>query len=258
MIKDVETISAPRGHAEQSEDLLAQQAEELRRSNTDLEMFASIASHDLQEPLRTVSSYVQLLERRYASQLDDDAREFIRYAVDGCGRMHTLINDLLTYARVGTRGKPLEATDCEAVLTDALSDLQRSIEDAQATITHDQLPSIPGDRAQLRQVFINLIGNAVKFRGNKAPRIHVSAEQQEGNWLFCVRDGGIGIAPEYHDRVFVIFQRLHGRDEYAGTGIGLAVCKKIIERHGGNLWVESQLGKGCTFYFTLPAQPVAA
>jgi PAS domain S-box-containing protein len=236
-----------------AEKALKEKSEELVRSNKDLEQFAYVASHDLQEPLRMVTSYVQLLARRYKGKLDSDADEFIGFAVDGAIRMWKLINDLLTYSRVGMRGKELEPTDCETILHQSLNNLKVAIEEKEAVVTHDPLPTVMADSPQLGQLFQNLIGNAIKFRGNEAPRIHVSASQNGNGWTFSVRDNGIGIAPEYAERIFIIFQRLHRREEYPGTGIGLAVCKKIVERHGGRIWVESEVGKGATFYFTLLA-----
>jgi PAS domain S-box-containing protein len=239
-----------------SEEALKVRSEELARSNRDLEQFAYVASHDLQEPLRMVTSYVQLLARRYIGKLDSDADDFIRFAVDGAIRMWKLINDLLTYSRVGTRGKELEPTDCEMVLNQSLSNLKVAIEDNGAVVTHDPLPTVTGDNPELVELFQNLIGNAIKFRGDEPPRVHVSASRNGNEWTFSVRDNGIGIAPEYAERIFVIFQRLHSREEYPGTGIGLAISQKIVERHGGRIWMESEPEKGTTFYFTLPKEGV--
>jgi light-regulated signal transduction histidine kinase (bacteriophytochrome) len=200
-----------------------------------------------------VTSYVQLLARRYKGKLDSDADDFIGFAADGAVRMWKLINDLLTYSRVGMRGKELSPTDSEAVLAQSVNDLKVTIEENGALVTHDPLPTVMADRPQLGQLFQNLIGNAIKFRGKEPPRVHISASRNGNGWTFSVRDNGIGIAAEYSERIFIIFQRLHGRQEYAGTGIGLAICKKIVERHGGRIWVESEVGKGATFYFILPA-----
>jgi PAS domain S-box-containing protein len=235
------------------EEALKEKTEELARSNKDLEQFAYVASHDLQEPLRMVTSYVQLLARRYQGKLDSDADEFIGFASDGAIRMRKLINDLLTYSRVGTQGKDLSPTDSEAILAQSVNDLKVAIEENGALVTHAPLPMVMADRPQLGQLFQNLIGNAIKFRGNEPPHVHISANRNGNGWTFSVRDNGIGIAAEYSERIFIIFQRLHNRQEYAGTGIGLAICKKIVERHGGHIWVESDVGKGATFYFTLPA-----
>jgi PAS domain S-box-containing protein len=227
--------------------------EDLKRSNEELERFAYVASHDLQEPLRMVTSYLQLIEHRYQGKLDEDADDFIHFAVDGANRMKTLIQDLLAYSRVGTRGKPMEPVDCEGVVDRVSSDLLALIEETDAQITHDPLPTVHADPTQMQQLFSNLIGNAVKFRGDDPPRIHIGVQRQGDEWRFCVQDNGIGFdAGEYGKRIFVIFQRLHTKAEYGGTGIGLSICKKIVERHGGRIWVESEPGEGATFYFTLP------
>ena len=203
-----------------------------------------------------VSSYTQLLARRYKGRLDDDADEFIDYAVDGATRMQRLINDLLAYSRVGVRGKELVPTDCMAVFEAARTNLRLAIEESDAEVTSKELPTVMGDATQLIQLFQNLIGNALKFRSERAPKVYVGAEIRDGEWIFSVRDNGIGIEPQYLERIFVIFQRLHGNTEYPGTGIGLAVCKKIVERHGGRIWVESAgvPGEGSTFYFFLRDQ----
>jgi light-regulated signal transduction histidine kinase (bacteriophytochrome) len=225
---------------------------ELARSNAELEQFAYIASHDLQEPLRMVSSYVQLLERRYKGKLDRDADEFIGFAAEGAIRMQRLINDLLAYSRVGTRGKSFEEVDLEAALARALENLQLAVAEKRAVITRDPLPAAFGDNGQLTQVFQNLIDNALKFSGGKQPRVHISARLAEGDAVCSIQDNGIGIAPEFLDRLFLLFQRLHTRKEYPGTGLGLAICKRIVERHGGSIWVESEPERGSTFYFRIP------
>jgi PAS domain S-box-containing protein len=226
---------------------------DLKRSNEELERFAYVASHDLQEPLRMVASYVQLLGKRYKGKLDADADEFIGYAADGAMRMQRLIEDLLAFSRVGTRGATSVPVDINMVLAGALTNVRLSIEESGASVTAGELPTVPGDPGQLGHLFQNLISNAVKFRGEDPPLVRVSAERDADNWLFRVHDNGIGIAPEYFDRIFVIFQRLHGREKYSGTGIGLAIARKIVERHGGRIWVESTPGRGTTFLFTLPA-----
>jgi signal transduction histidine kinase len=225
---------------------------ELTRSNDELRQFAYVASHDLQEPLRTVASYAQLLAKRYRGKIDVDADEFIRYMVEGVTRMHTLLNDMLAYSRVTeTKDKVLLPANMDSVLNTAVLNLAATIKETSAEITQDPLPTVPGDEIQLTQVFQNLIGNAIKYRSSQTPKIHVSAEQNTDSWIFSVQDNGIGIDPQYSERIFGIFKRLHGR-ELPGTGMGLAICKRIIERHRGRIWVESQAGKGSTFRFTLP------
>lgn len=226
---------------------------ELKRSNEDLEQFAYVASHDLQEPLRMITNYLQLLRQRYKEQLDTNAHDFIGFALDGSKRMNQLIHDLLSYSRVGTHGKELVVTECGQALADALANLTVAIEESKAEITHDTLPSVVGDEVQLTQLFQNLIGNAVKFRGDVPPKIHVGVQRKGADWEFTVRDNGIGIAEQDFQRIFIVFQRLHSREKYPGTGIGLSVCKKIVERHGGRIWVESKVGRGTTFHFTIPA-----
>jgi PAS domain S-box-containing protein len=235
-----------------TEEKLNQLIAELARSSSELERFAYVASHDLQEPLRMVASYTQLLARRYKGKLDSDADEFIGYAVDGATRMQQLINALLDYSRVSTHAKPFEPTNCEEILNQAIANLQSSIKENGAAVTHDHLPTVMADITQMVQLFQNLVGNAVKFHGYEKPEVHVKAARNGTEWIFSVSDNGIGIDPQYFDRIFVIFHRLHSRGEYPGTGIGLAICKKIIERHKGRIWVESQSGKGATFYFTIP------
>jgi PAS domain S-box-containing protein len=228
---------------------------QLEASNNELQSFAYVTSHDLQEPLRMITSYLQLLERRYGESLDDNAREFIGYAVDGARRLQRLIKDLLEYSRVGTRGKPFAPTDMEKVLADALANLTVAIADARAAVVHDPLPLVDADETQMVSLLQNLIGNALKYRApDRPPEIAIHVERTGLDWLFAVQDNGIGIDPQHFQRIFMVFQRLHGRQEYEGTGIGLAVCKKIVERHGGRIWVDSLPGRGSTFYFTLPAE----
>jgi light-regulated signal transduction histidine kinase (bacteriophytochrome) len=237
-----------------AEAQLLQKVEELNRSNVELGQFAYIASHDLQEPLRMVASYTQLLSRRYKGKLDSDADEFIAFAVDGATRMQRLIQDLLAYSRVGTKGKELRDTSSEETLGQAIINLRGAIQDSGALVTHDPLPPVMADERQLIQLFQNLVGNAVKYQNPGVPKIHISAAKNGGKqWIFSVQDNGLGIDSQYFDRIFGMFQRLHKREEFAGTGIGLAICKKIVERHGGNISVESQPGEGSTFRFDLTA-----
>jgi PAS domain S-box-containing protein len=226
---------------------------ELKRSNDELERFAYLASHDLQEPLRMVASFTQLLAKRYKGRLDADADEFIAYAVDGSNRMQKLIQDLLSYSRAGSGGHPLQEVSTDVALREALRNLEVAITECGAVVTHDVLPVIKTDPVQLTQIFQNLIGNAVKYRSARLPEIHVMASKgPAGDWVFSVRDNGIGIEAKYFEKIFVLFQRLHGREEFTGTGIGLAVCKKMLERLGGRIWLESQLGLGSIFHFSLP------
>jgi signal transduction histidine kinase len=235
-----------------AEKKLERTMEELKRSNQELEQFAYVASHDLQEPLRMVSSFTQLLKDQYEDKLDGSALEYINFAVDGAQRMQLLINDLLAYSRVTTKVDEFEEIDLEKVLDEVLFNLELVIEDNQAVIFRESLPHIRADFGQLVRVFQNIIGNALKYRSEKSPQIHISVQMEDENWLFKVEDNGIGIELNYFEEIFKIFRRLHNRDEYNGTGIGLAITKRIIERHGGNIWVESEPGKGSTFYFTIP------
>ena len=235
-----------------AEEALKIKTEELLRSNADLEQFAYVASHDLQTPLRAISGYLKLLSDRYDEKLDSEAKRFIQRTIQNVNRMQRLINDLLTFSRLSTRGHPFQSTDCNAVLNEVLDILHPMIEEVGGTVTRGLLPTVMADSGQLTQVFQNLIGNAVKFRGKEPPHVHIEAKALDREWLFSVRDNGIGIDPQYSDRIFLIFQRLHTLDTYPGTGIGLAICKKIVERHGGRIWVESQVGEGATFMFTVP------
>lgn len=229
------------------------QKEDLARSNAELEQFAYVASHDLQEPLRMVASYVQLLAKRYQGKLDQDADDFIHYAVDGSQRMQNLINDLLAFSKVTTKGKVLKSVDMEVVLQHVLANLQTAIQESKALVTHDPLPTLLSDPTHMIQLLQNLIGNAIKFcSANRTPIIHIGVVKQDEEWLFSVRDNGIGFDPKYQDRIFLIFQRLHNKTKYPGTGIGLSICKKIVEQHGGKISVESEVGQSTTFYFTLP------
>jgi len=235
-----------------AEEKVKESLEELERSNTELEQFAYAVSHDLQEPLRMVTSYAQLLEKRYKDKLDDDAKDFINYAVGGATRMQKMIDGLLLYSRIQTRGKHFVPIDCSSVVGQAISNLKIHIDETHAIVESDDLPTINADEMQLIRLFQNLIDNALKFHGTEVPRIQVSASKLGNKWMFSISDNGIGIDSEYKDRIFVIFQRLHGEDQYPGTGMGLAICKRIVERHGGQIWVDSDLGQGSTFYFTIP------
>lgn len=237
-----------------TEQALEERTTELVRSNADLEQFAYVCSHDLQEPLRAVATYTQLLAQRYQDTLDTEAASMIARVTSAVQRMQTLIRDLLAYSRVDTRSSDFQPHSCEAILQDVLDNLQTAVTETGAEVSHDPLPTILGDEVQLRQLFQNLIGNALKFHGVAAPRVHISAVMQPHAWLFSVRDNGIGIEQEYMERIFVIFQRLHTRRAYPGTGVGLAICKKIVERHGGRIWVDSRPGEGAEFLFTLPLQ----
>jgi light-regulated signal transduction histidine kinase (bacteriophytochrome) len=232
-------------------------SEELARSNRELEQFAYVASHDLQEPLRTLASYAKLLSRRYGGQLDEKGNRFIQYISEEAVRMQVLINDLLRYSQVGRQAQTFAPCDCSMVFDVVLRRLDRAIANSGATITHGELPIIMADENQMVQLLQNLISNAIKYRSRQPPVIHLSAESQEQQWLFGVRDNGIGLDVKYAERIFVIFQRLHTQEEYSGTGIGLAIAAKIVERHGGRIWVESEVGKGSTFYFTLPKREIA-
>jgi len=241
---------------------LRARSEELSRSNRELEQFAYVASHDLQEPLRMVASYTQLLARRYEGKLDANADRYIHFAVDGAQRMQALINDLLALSRVGTLGKPFQPTDLNVVLGRVLQWLQPALAESGGAVTHDPLPTVLGDQGQLEQLFQNLVANALKFRrSDVAPHVHVAAAHRhgpEGNeWAIGVRDNGIGFEMQFAEQIFVVFQRLHTRTEYPGTGVGLAICRKIVERHGGRIWAESQPGEGTTFHLTFPDRPAA-
>jgi signal transduction histidine kinase len=241
----------------QVEKDLAQKVDELARSNADLEQFAYVASHDLQEPLRMVVAYTQLLSERYHGKLDENADKFLGYASEGAQRMQILIQDLLAFSRVGRNNAAIGTVDCNAVVEEVLQTLASAIQESGAVVTHGELPSVWADRTQLAQVFQNLVGNAIKFRGKEPPVVSVQAEKTAQRWQFSVSDNGIGIAPEFAENIFVVFQRLHARTEYPGNGIGLAICKKIVERSGGKIWVESQTGSGSSFKFTIPLHPPA-
>jgi PAS domain S-box-containing protein len=243
----------------QAQERLRRYAEELQQSNLELQQFAYVASHDLQEPLRAISTFCEMLQRRYRGKLDADADQWLAFVVNGARRMQALVQDLLAYSRLESRGQPMVPVACGEIVQKAATNLQSAINDAGASVTWDELPTIRGDASQLVQLFQNLIGNAIKFRSQELPHVHISAslEEKENRWLFAVRDNGIGIDPKYHERIFEIFKRLHTSDRYPGTGIGLAVCRKVVQRHGGRIWVESEPGKGGTFYFTIPREDEA-
>ncbi|MBC8171760.1 MAG: PAS domain S-box protein [Anaerolineae bacterium] len=237
----------------EAEAVLARSAIELKRSNEELKQFAYVASHDLQEPLRMVASYLQLIEKRYSAMLDDEGREFIGYAVDGATRMKALINDLLAFSRVETSEQELKEVNAQEIFTAACQRLETTIQETEAVITCDELPTIKGDEALLVQLLQNLLDNSLKYHSDQPPKIHVGLKREDKTWLFAVQDNGIGIDEQYLERIFIIFQRLHQRSKYPGTGMGLAICKKVVERHGGRIWAESKVGQGATFYFTIPA-----
>ncbi len=235
-----------------AEEALKQTLSELTRSNEDLQQFAYVASHDLQEPLRNVASCIQLLRREYGDRFEGNADDYMNYAIEGAVRMKALIQDLLTYSRITTRGKTPGSVDCEETFNGAIKNLASAIQETGAVITHDPLPTIWADDTQLLQVFQNLIANGIKFHRDTSPRIHVSATKDSNKWIFSVKDNGIGIQEKYLNRIFIIFQRLNKRSKYAGTGMGLAIVKKVVERHGGQVWVESEPGTGSAFYFSIP------
>jgi light-regulated signal transduction histidine kinase (bacteriophytochrome)/HAMP domain-containing protein len=252
IVADLDTVGRARGQMEDAKIRLERQAEELTRSNRDLEQFAYVASHDLQEPLRKVVAFCQLLDSEYNDRLDENARNYIRFAVDGAHRMKALVTDLLGYSLIQTQGKQLEPTGANEVCDEAIENLSLAIQDAGAHVIRRSLPTVHADSAQLIRLFQNLIANAIKYRSDEPPRVEITAEERSQEWLFRVSDNGMGIDPKYHERIFVIFQRLHSREEYGGTGIGLAVCQRIVERAGGRIWVESSVSAGSTFCFTVP------
>ena len=235
------------------EEELKKLSEELARSNTELRDFAYVASHDLKKPLQSIEGFAKLLGRRYKGKLDAKADEFIEYIGSSVKRMQELIKDLLEYSQIGAKGKKFKPTDCSGVVEKAVGNLQAAIEESNAVVTYDELPTVMVDTPQMISLFQNLIDNAINFRGEEAPRIHISAQRKGDEWVFSIQDNGIGIDPKDSEQIFGMFQRLHGSTEYPGTGIGLAICKKIVGQHGGRIWVESEPGKGSTFFFTLPA-----
>jgi light-regulated signal transduction histidine kinase (bacteriophytochrome) len=248
-----DTLRSEIAERRRAEDRLARQAQELARSNAELEQFAYVVSHDLREPLRKIKSYAELLEQRFKGQIDARADKYIACIVDGTIRMQTRITDLLTYSRVGRGELVLVPTSLEGVLSQVLADLETYIRESEAVVTHGSLPTVAVDPLQVAQLLQNLVSNAIKFRGPDGLRVHVSAEQRNGEWIVAVQDNGIGIDPQHSERIFQVFQRLHTASEYPGTGIGLAICKRIVERHNGHIWVESQLGQGAKFCFSIPA-----
>jgi signal transduction histidine kinase len=253
MSERVQAEEALRKAHDELELRVQERTAELARSNAELQQFAYVASHDLQEPLRMVSNFTQLLAERYDAKLDSDGREFIAFAVEGATRMQTLVQDLLSLSRVGTRGRNLEMVRLDQAVDRAVANLEFSIQETGASVTHDELPEVMADSSQMMQLFQNLIGNGIKFKGAEPPRVHITASRNGKEWTFSVRDNGIGFEPQYADRIFSVFQRLHSRDEYQGNGIGLSICRKIVERHQGRIWAESIPGSGATFYFTMPA-----
>jgi light-regulated signal transduction histidine kinase (bacteriophytochrome) len=252
MTGDLKKITASRDELNDEIAERKRAEEDLKRSNESLEQFAYVASHDLQEPLRVMSNFSQLLEKRYKDKLDQDAKDFIAFIVDAAARMQALINDLLAYSRVGRLETDLEVIDANEIFNKTVNSLSLAINETGAAVTSDTLPVVMAHEVSLFQLFSNLIGNALKFHSQEAPRIHLSSKETEQEWIFSVKDNGIGLDPQYADRIFQIFQRLHRKGEYKGTGIGLSICKKIVTNLGGRIWVESQAGQGCTFYFTIP------
>jgi light-regulated signal transduction histidine kinase (bacteriophytochrome) len=250
--RDITRAKADEREIRKLNEELERRNQVLERSNIELQQFAYIASHDLQSPLRSVSGFIQLLKKKYEDQLDEQAFDWIRRAVQATGQMQTLIRDLLAFSRVDSRARPFVLMSFQDVFNDAVNQLEPSIRDAGGQVTCGQLPQVIGDRSQLVQLMDNLIGNGLKYHGEKVPHVHVSAEQIEHSWTFSVRDNGIGIAPEHYERIFEIFQRLHDKRDYPGTGIGLAVCRRIVGRHGGTIWVESTPPRGSAFHFTIP------
>ncbi len=242
----------------QAQERLRRYAEELQQSNLELQQFASVASHDLQEPLRTVATFCEMLQRRYRGKFDAEADQWLAFIAGGARRMQALVQDLLAYSRLESRAQPPAPAACAEIVQKALDNLQSAIAESGASVAWDDLPTIQADGSQLVQLFQNLIGNAIKFHRGEPPRIHISASLRDKAWLFAVRDNGIGIDPKFHARIFEIFKRLHPSDRYPGTGIGLAICRKVVQRHGGRIWIESEVGKGSTFYFTILAQGVSA